>query len=279
MPVSSTETYLSFFSHLTEYAPLSTLALFALGLFRIAPVIAMAPFFGSKTPAPVKMGLLIALTVIFLPNIAITSKTLVGFNLEFILLCFKELFIGFILALLISVPFYMAETAGVLIDFTRGSSSLQVTNPFMQTQTSSIGILYNFVLIVIFYQIDGPFYFYHALFDTYVLIPADGWMPVQFFQFNHPFWLLVWDCTNQIMTIGIQLSAPSILAILMTEMFLGIANRLAPQVQIAFLGMSLKSLAGLGLLCAGWFFILQQMNKQTFIWIGKMNKIVHTLNY
>ena len=65
----------------------------------------------------------------------------------------------------------------------------------------------------------------------------------------------------------------------MTEMFLGIANRLAPQVQIAFLGMSLKSLVGLAMLCAAWFFILQQMSKQTLLWLSDMNKIVHTLNY
>lgn len=277
--MSPTDSYLSFFSKLSEYAPISTLALFCLGMCRIAPVVSMAPFFGSKTPAPVKMGLLIALTVIFLPNMALTSKTMIAFNLEFILLCFKELFIGYILAIFISIPFYMAETAGVLIDFTRGSSSLQVTNPFMQTQASSVGVLYNFILIVIFYQIDGPFYFFNALFDTYIIVPADGWLPIQFFSFHHPFWLAVWDCINRIMAVGVQLAAPSILAILMTEMFLGIANRLAPQVQIAFLGMSLKSLAGLGMLCAGWYFILQQMNKQTFLWINEMNKIVRTLNY
>ncbi len=277
--MSDTDTYLSFFSKLSALAPMSSLSLFCLGMCRIAPIIALAPFFGSKTPAPVKMGLLIVLTVIFFPQMALTSKTMMGFNVEFILLCFKELFIGLILAIFVSVPFYMAETAGVLIDFTRGSSSLQVTNPLMQTQASSIGVLYNFILIVIFYQIDGPFYFFNALFDTYTLVPADGWLPIQFFSFHHPMWQAVWNIANRIMAVGIQLAAPSILAILMTEMFLGIANRLAPQVQIAFLGMSLKSLAGLGMLCAGWYFILQQMNKQTFLWINEMNKVVHSMNY
>jgi len=66
---------------------------------------------------------------------------------------------------------------------------------------------------------------------------------------------------SKVFAVGIQLAAPSILAILMTEMFLGIANRLAPQVQIVFLGMSLKSLVGLAVLCAAWFFIIQQLNK------------------
>lgn len=276
--MSYTDSYLSFFSHLTNYAPLSALALFFLGMMRIAPVIAMAPFFGSKTPAPVKMGLLITLTVIFIPHMALTSETLIGFNIHFILLCAKELLIGFILALFVSIPFYMAETAGVTIDFLRGASSLQVTDPFSQTQASDLGLLYNMTLVVMFYQIDGPFYFFNALFDTYTLIPADGWIPAQFFSFNHPFWQTVWGCVNRVVAVGIQLAAPSLLAILMTEMFLGIANRLAPQVQIAFLGMSLKSLIGLGMLAAAWFFILQQMSKQTLLWMSDLNKVVQTFN-
>jgi type III secretion protein T len=223
------------------------------------------------------MGLLVVLTVMFLPHMAMTSKTLISFNIEFIFLCVKELFIGFILAIFVAIPFFMAESAGTTIDFLRGSSSLQVTNPVMQTQASDLGLLYNFVLIVIFYQIDGPFYFFNALFETYTLIPADGWVPLQFFNFDHPFWQAVWGSINRILAVAIQLAAPSLLAILMTEMFLGIANRLAPQVQIAFLGMSLKSLAGLAMLCGAWFFILKQLTKQTMLWINDTNMIVQTL--
>lgn len=274
--MSNTDSYLTFFSALSEFAPISALSLFFLGMMRLAPVISMAPFFGSKTPGQIKMALLVVLTVILLPHIAMTSKTLVGFNLNFIVLCFKELFIGFILALFVSIPFYMAEAAGVIIDFQRGSSSLQATDPILAAQASDLGILYNLVLIVIFYQIDGPFYFFNAFFDTYTLIPVDGWIPSNFFTFTHPFWQTVWSCTNRVVAVSIQLAAPSIVAILMTEMFLGIANRLAPQVQIAFLGMSLKSLVGLAMLCAAWFFILQQMSKQTLLWLGDMAKIIRT---
>lgn len=277
--IHPTDSYLSFFSQISEFAPMSALSLFLLGMFRIAPIVSMAPFFGSKTPAPIKVGLVIVLTIIFLPQMAVTSTTMVSFSTQYILLCVKELMIGFVLATFISIPFYMAESAGVLIDFQRGSSSLQATNPLMQTQASDIGILYNYILIVIFYEIDGPFYLFHALFDTYTLIPPDGWLPVQFFSFDHPFWQTVWGYANRIIAVGIQLAAPSLLAILMTEMFLGIANRLAPQVQIAFLGMSLKSLVGLAMLCAAWFFILQQLNKQTMIWIHDMNRVIQTIAY
>ena len=53
----------------------------------------------------------------------------------------------------------------------------------------------------------------------------------------------------------------------MAESFLGIANRLAPQVQIAFLGLALKSLLGLILLWAGWAFITKQMAQTAVDWV------------
>ncbi len=253
------------------------LSLFFLGLMRIAPIVAMVPFFGSKVPAPIKMGLLIAITFVMMPQIVVTSHTMIAFSSEFILLCFKELFIGILLSFFASIPFYMAESAGILIDFQRGSSALQVTDPSTQEQTSDIGVLYNYVLIIIFYETNGPFYFFNALFDSYTIVPSDSWLSSAFFNFAAPFWKQIWILVASVFSVGIQLAAPSLLAILMTEMFLGIANRLAPQVQIVFLGMSLKSLVGLAVLCAAWFFILQQLNKLSLLWMQNLSKAVHLL--
>lgn len=269
-----TETYLSFYAKIIELAPMTIFTLFFLGIMRLAPIVVLAPFFGAKLPAAVKMGLLVALAVVILPFMTLTTTRMVGFNSEYPILCMKEFFIGMILAFFASAPFYMAESAGIIIDFQRGSSALQVTDPSTQEQTSSIGVLYNYVIIVAFYTISGPFYFFNALFDSYIVVPPDGWLSATFFTFTHPFWQQVWGLVASIFAIGIQLAAPSILAILMTEMFLGIANRLAPQVQIVFLGMSLKSLIGLAVLCAAWFFILQQLGKLCLIWMQKITQTV-----
>lgn len=255
------------------------LCIFILGAMRLAPVVAFAPFLGGKTPGAIKTGLLIVMVVVFLPHIAVTAKVAGGFDVTFMALCAKELFVGFILSFLVAIPFYIAQASGVTIDFLRGSSALQVTDPTMQSQASDLGLLYNYVLIVIFYQINGPFYFYSAFLDSYNFLPADAWLPVAFFSFHHPLWQVLWGSLNQIMTMSIQLAAPSILAILMTETFLGIANRLAPQVQIAFLGMSLKSLVGLGILALAWFFILKQMHKELFVWLEKLTSLVPTLSF
>ena len=269
----ATANYTSFYSQLGDYAPMSLLTLFFLGIARIIPIVVFAPFFGSKLPSGVKMGLSVSMTIIFLPHITMQSQTVPDFNSLYIILFIKELFIGFILGLLVSVPFYVALSAGSLIDFLRGSSSLQVTDPSSQEQTSPIGILYNYMLIVIFYNLNGPLMLFDGILDSYNIIPADGLINPLFFQMKQPIWELIMGVLSKLIALSIQLSAPAILAILMTEVFLGIANRLAPQVQIVFLGMSLKSLIGLSVLCAAWMFILQQLGKETFLWMKEVNKI------
>jgi len=82
---------------------------------------------------------------------------------------------------------------------------------------------------------------------------------------------------TKFLALSLQLAAPSLVAILMTEMFLGIANRLAPQVQIAFLGMALKSFIGLALLWAAWYFILQQIGKQSILWLQTLNQLIFSI--
>jgi len=278
-PVSYTTDYITFFSYFASYTPMSLISLFFLGLFRMAPIVSLLPIFGSKLPGSVKIGLAIALTVVMLPHMLMTSQTAINFSTTYIGLCLKELLIGFILAFLASIPFHFAQTAGILIDFLRGSSSLQVTDPFTQAQTSDLGILYNYILVVLFYQLDGPFIFLNGVLDSFTLVPADAFLNASFFAQNLPFWKDLWSILTKVLAISIQLSAPCLLAILMTELFLGIANRLAPQVQIVFLGMSLKSLVGLGILAAGWIFIIKQMGHQSILWMEQFYKIIQYFKY
>ncbi len=253
------------------------LTLFFLGLIRIAPIVSLAPFLGGKLPAPVKIGLAISLAFVLLPQIIQNTETSLSFDMRYVGYSIKEFLIGFIIAFLASIPFYIAQSSGTLIDFMRGSSSLQVTEPFMQTQTSSLGSLFNYIAIVLFFQIGGLFVFLEGLAYSFQLLPVDHLLKESFFfSLSTPFWKIILGLLTRVTAISIQLAAPSIVAVLMAEMFLGIANRLAPQVQIVFLGMSLKSLLGLGLLFAGWAFILQQTANQTLLWLHDLEKVLRS---
>ncbi len=271
---SPTSDYLSMFNSFPGLTPMGLLTIFFLGFLRIIPIVVLAPFLGAKLPSPVKVGLSVALTFILLPQLVATSSTPLAFDIYFIGYSLKEFLIGVIFGFLASIPFYVAQASGVLIDFQRGSSAMQVQDPLLQTQISPIGILYNYTLIVLFFQFGGPFLFLDMLLQSYTVIPVDGFFSSGFFHLNLPFWQMIVKLLTKFTLLAIQLSAPSLVAILMADMFLGIANRMAPQVQIAFLGMSIKSLLGLALLWAGWFFVLQQLAFQTKGFMQELIKII-----
>ena len=76
------------------------------------------------------------------------------------------------------------------------------------------------------------------------------------------------------MTLSIQLGAPAISAVVMIDMFLGIINRLAPQVQIVFLGMPLKSWIGLMFLFVASQFIFQQFGIEALRWLKTVYGVI-----
>ena len=133
------------------------------------------------------------------------------------------------------------------------------------------------VLIAIYYFIGGPFLFIDAVSQSFSLLPVDRLISPEFFNSALPFWQTIMDLLNKILSLAIQLAAPSLVGVLMAEMFLGIANRLAPQVQIVFLGIPLKSWVGLALLTLAWSFILQQISKESLVWTRGIQDMIHQI--
>lgn len=266
------DTYLSYFLSLP---PSDVWVLLLLGMARLVPIIALAPFLGAKIlPDTMKIGMAIVIVPIFLPLLIARSAGPINFDIVFIFLIVKEIFIGAILGLLVTVPFYIAQSAGILIDHQRGSQSLQVNDPSSQVQVSPTGLLYNNVLIAIFFAIGGPLLFFDAVFTSYTVIPADQFLDPQFFASTKPLWHTFISLLTTIVTISLQLSAPSLIAILLSDLFLGIANRMAPQVQISFLLWSLKAFIGIFVLWVSWWFVIKQLEHQALSWIKMLMKLV-----
>lgn len=246
---------------------LSLLSLLFLFLARMLPIILQSPFFGARImPQPAKVALAVSLFVVFLPQLLLVTHK-IDFNLRLVFLMFKELFVGSIIGLLISIPFMIVQSAGIIIDHQRGGASLMVNDPTIQNQSSPLGTLFNYVMIWIFFAIDGPFLFIEAILTSYEVIPPDQILNARFFQSDSHFWSNQIALLNKVMVISIRLASPALIIILMTDFFLGIANRLAPQVQITFLGMPLKSLLALLIVCFGWKLINEEMAKQVYEWI------------
>lgn len=273
--VSATESYLSFLLSLPQLEPMTILAVFFLTLARIIPIMVLTPFLGAKNvPAVLRILFSIALIALFLPQNLLHIQQNIFFSQTFIWLLLKELVIGFILGFFAMVPFLIAQMAGSLIDHQRGASSLQVTDPTTQTQTGPIGLLLNQLTIVLFFYLDGPFIFLNGVASSYQFIPVDGLISPLFFQLQTPFWKQAITLMQFMMNLSVQLAAPALIGVLLTDMFLGIANRLAPQVQIVFLGIALKSWVGIALMTAAWAMMIQVINKESITWMQTIQWLI-----
>lgn len=278
--LSATDTYVSFLLSIHNFDPMTVFSIFFLTLGRILPLVVIIPFLGAKNiPRVVRMMFAVALCMVFLPQNILLAKAEIPYNMTFVVYLLKELLIGAFLGIIATVPFYIAETAGTLIDHSRGSSALQVTDPTTQVQTGPIGVLYNYVLLAIFFSLGGPFLFFNALADSYALIPVDQLINVSFFHAKMPFWKMIFSLLQIIMDLSIQLAAPALIGILLTDLFLGIANRLAPQVQIVFLGISLKSWVGIALMTAAWGLTIKVLGKESIAWIKMIQKYIYHASY
>lgn len=255
------------------------LSLMFLFMGRMLPIISLAPFFGSRVlPHPVKVVFSISLFFIFLPQLFNSLQKPLFFNFTLVLYLIKEMTVGIFLGFLVSMPFMIVQNVGLILDHQRGGASLMINDPTLQNQSSPLGTFYNLVLIYIFFLIDGPWLVLDSVSKSYEIIPPDQFLNSEFFSKESPMWKAMVMILNRVMVITTQLGAPALIAMLMTDVFLGIANRLAPQVQITFLGMSLKSLIGLAVIFLGWKLFVNQLVTESYNWINSMNETIKTMN-
>ncbi len=276
-PSAYSNSYIELFinSALSEGEALGPLALLFLFLCRMLPIIALSPFFGARVlPNPVKVVFALSLFVVFLPKLLTVTTLQIGFNLYTVMLLMKEILVGFTLGFIVSIPFSIVQNAGIIIDHQRGGAALMVNDPTIQNQSSPLGQLFNYILIVVFFQADAPFMFIDAINNSYDVIPPDQFLSAEFFKEDTPFWKLQFELLNRVMVVSIQLATPALLIMLMTDLFLGIANRLAPQVQITFLGMALKSLLGLLIVTLGWTVLTSQFTKIGIEWVNEVLNVL-----
>lgn len=247
------------------------LSLMFLFMGRIFPIIALVPFFGGKVlPRPVKVTFAISLFAVFLPQLVFVTKTPIDFNLTLVIYLAKEVLVGLLLGFFLSIPFIIVQSAGILIDHQRGGASLMVNDPTIQNQSSPLGTMFNLVLIYLFFMIDGPFTVLNIISESYVILPPDQMMTAYIFDEKSQVFSKLIGILGNVMILSTQLAAPALIMILMTDFFLGIANRLAPQVQITFLGMPLKSLLALVIVFFGWKLFNEEIISQSYKTLNSM---------
>lgn len=217
---------------------------FFLALTRILATIIHVPVLGGKAiPNQVRIGLGLLLTICLVPWQSLPeATTIVGF-VPFTIAIGKELLIGTLAGFAADLVFGAVEIAAEAMGLESGFASSKLFNPALEESSSSYSQLFVITATMYFLAIDGHHLVLTALQKSFEAIPIGGTIP-----FSDP--TLLMKMTSQMIQAGIELSLPILAALLLTDLSLGLIARVAPQIQVYFLGLPLKlgvSLAGMGL--------------------------------
>jgi flagellar biosynthetic protein FliR len=212
---------------------------FALLMARILPVLLLTPMVGGDTTPPeVKFGLGILIGLVLFPAISPSLHAIPVGPISFIGFMMKELFIGYSIAFIIGIVFDAAQVGGQLIDNMAGTNMAQIMVPSIQQQVSLYASLKLQLVITLFLTMNGHHIVIGAFADSLTMIPIDA-----FPKFSNGFWPffdLIARVFADMMRISLALSAPVLLATFLTDLALGMINRVAPQVQVFFVSMQIK---------------------------------------
>lgn len=217
---------------------------FFLALTRILAMVIHVPVLGGRTiPSRVIVGLGFLLTITLIPwqHYSTTAETLgvIPFGIAIA----RETLLGTLAGYAATLTFGTVQIAGEAMGFGSGFESGRVFNPTLNESGSAFNQLFVITSMMIFLCIDGHHSFIMAMGKTFEIIPING---------NFPFTSVntLISMTAQLITAGIHLALPIIAAIFITDLTFGLLARVAPQVQVYFLGLPLKivvSLVALGL--------------------------------
>lgn len=228
---------------------------------RLLAIVSVIPFlFGKPVPRSVRVGGALVLMAYAYPHLVpqatpeITENYLVLFALYL-----KEVFVGLCIGFGASMLFYGFEAAGRMIDNQRGVSLARVLIPQLGEMGSISGQFLFQLAIVMYLTLGGHLYFFKALYESYQLVPLLEFPSIQPGLF--PLMNLFIKASGEVIVLSIQIAAPVIIAILIADIILGVANRVAPQINVWELGFNVRGYVGILMLFLSITVILGQIER------------------
>ncbi len=179
--------------------------------------------------------------------------------LQVLVLMFTEMFTGVMIGFVLGFLFVGIEMAGEYIGLDMGFSMVQEIDPTFNQPLSVIARLKTNMAMLVFLLLDGHHYLIEALAYSYRTIPVGGW------QLNSLAVQRIMRISAEVFIIGIKIAAPAVVTLFLTSVAMGIIARAVPQMNIFFVGIPLRMLAGFSALIFGmplFIFVFQKLLEQ-----------------
>ncbi len=208
-----------------------------LSFFGVGPLLS-----DKRIPAPVKALAALATAFALFPTVDahgwVLERTLLGFAL----MMAREVLLGAALGLVASLVFAGVQMAGSMIGIQMGLSIASVFDPNSSEQVSMIGDFEGLFAVLLFLLADGHHFLLRALAASLTRLPPGGGLPL-----NALAAALV-PMAGTVFLTAIQVGAPILGALFLTDAALGFVARAVPQMNVFIIGIPVKIGVGLVLL-------------------------------
>jgi flagellar biosynthetic protein FliR len=215
-------------------------ALFILIFARISGIFLALPLFSSRSvPGYAKVGLSLMLTYILFPVVYATKATVPTEFLPYIAAAASEVLLGLIFGFAASLIVHAIHMAGHILDIQIGFGIVNIFDPQFGQQVPLLGNFKYMLAMILLLATNGHHVLLTALAASFKLVPVTG---VVFPTSLAAFML---DLVAGAFAIAFKITIPVLLALLLTDVAMGILARMMPQMNIFVVGIPGKIIIGM----------------------------------
>lgn len=213
---------------------------FFLLFIRISGFTFVAPIFSSKNvPNYVKIGFSLAVAFILYPFFYSTQIVIPESIFPYIIILFKELVVGMVIGFASSMIFYAIQSAGNILDMQIGFGIVNIFDPLSGQQLPLVGNFKYMLALIVFLVTNGHHVLLTALVDSFRLVPVTGVV------FHTELMGIFVNMVTELFVLALKISLPVLVAILLTDMALGVLARTMPQMNVFVVGVPGKIIVGI----------------------------------
>ena len=208
---------------------------------RVSGLLISSPIFGRKfVPNSSKIGFCVVLTLVFITGLPAPQTYPIFDNLlVYILICVRELLFGVSMGFVLTTMFNATLTAGNIMDTQIGFSMASLYDAQNNTQIPISGNLFNTMLLITFFAVDGHLKLIEVLYRTIEAVPIGTAVAPA---------AILWtaaEVMSKAFVLSVMVAMPVLAAGLLMEFALGAIIRTVPQMNMFVIGIPLKIIVGL----------------------------------
>jgi|tagenome__1003787_1003787.scaffolds.fasta_scaffold20988968_5 flagellar biosynthetic protein FliR len=242
---------------------------FLLVVARVGGLFLLAPGFSSRMiPVRVKLMMAFALSMALLP-MATHGRPVGADPGDLALLVLKELAVGVAFALPLALLAAAVQAGATLLDTVIGFSFASQLDPITNVQNAVLSQLYGLVAVMIFMLSGGDQVMIEGVAASYRVVPIDV-VPDLAGMAPH-----LLPLGLDVFVIGLEIAAPVLIALVITDAAFGLVARAVPQMNVFFIGLPAKILVGFMVIGASLPFVAGRLTGQLEQSVFTALKVLH----